>query len=275
MKLLPKILISVLIFSSVYSFSQKKIKVTAEGEFISRDLTIEQTKEKAIDDAKRNALINAGVSEAIQVSDFLYQFEDNEKFREIFQGFTSTETGGEVLVEEILSKSVDIDEDGNMIARVEIMATVYKHKSKKDPAFDFSIEGIDEFYDNNAFMKFAFIPARHGFLKIFNVNEYDASVLYPYSDPENNILNEPTDILFEKDQEYIFPVSKLFDERGYETVIARADEDTEYNLLIFVFTKYDKSFREQPSVKTIMNWIYDIPMEDRAVQQIGFVIRER
>ena len=275
MKAIPHILLTVLILSSLYSFSQKKEKVIAKGEFISRDLTIEQTKAKAVDDAKHNALIEAGVSEAIQVSDFLYQFEDNEKFQEIFQGFTSTETGGEVLVEEILNESVEIDEDGNMIANVEIVATVYKHKSKRDPAFNFEVENIDEFYYNKEFMKFTFIPAREGYLKIFNVNELDATILYPYSDPEDYILNEPTDMLFEKGKEYIFPISNLFDENGYYLELAYPEEETEYNLLIFVFTKYDKSFREEANVKSIMNWIYDIPMEDRVVKQFGFVIRER
>jgi len=275
MKAIPHILLTVLILSSLYSFSQKKEKVIAKGEFISRDLTIEQTKAKAIDDAKRNALILAGVSEAIQVSDFLYQFEDNEKFQEIFQGFTSTETGGEVLVEEVLSESVEIDGDGNMIANVEIVATVYKHKSKRDPAFNFEVEDIVEFYDNKEFMKFTFIPLREGYLKIFNVNEHDASVLYPYSDPEDHILNEATDMLFEKGKEYIFPISNLFDENGYYLELAYPEEESEFNLLIFVFTKYDKSFREEATVKSIMNWIYDIPMEDRVVQQYGFVIRER
>lgn len=275
MKPLSQILLFIILFSSSFSFAQKKEKVIASGEFISRDLTIEQTKAKAIDDAKYNALLKAGVSEAIQVSDFLYQFEDNEKFKEIFQGFTSTETGGEVLVEEILSESVDIDEYGNMIAKVEIVATVYKHKSKRDPSFNFEVEGIDDFYENKEFMKFSFSPSRDGYLKIFNVNEFDASVLYPYTDPEDYFLNEPTDMLFEKGKEYIFPVSELFDENGYYLEIDNTEEEAEYNLLIFVYTKYDKSFRDDPTVKNIMSWIYDVPTKDRVVQQFGFVIRER
>lgn len=254
--------------------AQKKVNLTAKGMYISRDLTPEQTKRKAIEEAKREALNKAGVSETIQVSDFLYQFEDNEKFQEIFQGFTSTETGGEVMVNEIISETKNFDEDGNMIVEVEIDATVFIHKEESDKSFRFTVKGIDEFYDAGEFMRFEFTPLKDGYLKIFNVTEVGADILYPYKNMANPMLNEQQDKLFEKGKKYDFPISDLFDEKGYELVFETPGKDKEFNLLIFVFVKKDYPFLEQPSVNSIMNWIYSIPADERMVEQHGFVIRK-
>ena len=91
-------------------FSQKEISVTARGSYEARDLTIEEVRNKAIDEAKKNAMVKAGISENVQVSDFLYTFEDDEKFKEIFQSFVSTETGAEIMVEDVKELKRDINE---------------------------------------------------------------------------------------------------------------------------------------------------------------------
>ncbi|MCD4730399.1 MAG: hypothetical protein K8R74_07355, partial [Bacteroidales bacterium] len=70
------VLIALLIVTSTL-LAQKKIPVTAQGSYEARDLTLEEVKKKAIDEAKRNAMVKAGISENVQVSDFLYTFEDD------------------------------------------------------------------------------------------------------------------------------------------------------------------------------------------------------
>ncbi len=256
------------------SMAQEKVTVQAYGRCISRDLTPGQTKRKAIEEAKRDALNKAGVSESVQVSDFLYQFEDNEKFQEIFQGFTSTETGADVLVEEVLDERKNFDENGNMVVEVEIKATVFKHKENRDPSFTFQLKGIDEFYDHLDFMRFDFIPRKDGYLKIFNVNDDTSLILYPYEDPHDFFLSEEKDKLFERGRTYDFPISELFDPRGYFLQIEDPGKMKEFNLLIFVFTKKDFPFTGHNNVKDIMSWIYNLPVDERAVKQVGFVIRK-
>ena len=67
-----------LVITQLCIYGQKQVHVRAAGSYVSLDLTPEQTKLKALDEAKRDALIKAGVAESITVSDFLYTFEDNE-----------------------------------------------------------------------------------------------------------------------------------------------------------------------------------------------------
>jgi len=265
-------IIIMLVISPQVSIGQKKVKVKATGSYVSLDLTPEQTKLKALDEAKRDALIKAGVAESITVSDFLYTFEDNEKFKEIFQAFTSTETGGEVIVDSILSENRSFNEFGNMVIDVEIEATVFIHKSEDDPTLTIKVDGMEEHYTNNELLKFCVTPSCDGYLKIFNVTDEASSILYPYYDEAYPYLNDKPDYQLKALKKATFPLHKALED-GYTLEIYNPEKDKEFNLLIFVFTRENIPFMENAqNVKEIMGWIYAIPPEKRIVKQFGFII---
>jgi len=252
--------------------AQKKISVTAQGSYEARDFTLEEVKQKAIDEAKRNAMLKAGISENVRVSDFLYTFEDDEKFQEIFQSFISTETGAEIIVEEVKELKRDINEFGNILIEVEIEAVIFKHKTEKDLTFIFKVDGIKELYYENDPVTFSFTPTQVGYLKIFNVTDNTSSVLYPYNDTDNSYLNDNPEHLFNKNETVGFPVNKNMD---YYFEISEKHEDKEYNLLIFVYTKENIPFWEDVNVGNIMEWIYEIPMDSRYVEQYGIALKRK
>lgn len=264
--------ISILLLFVLNLSAQKKIPVTASGKYEARDLTLQEVKNKAIEEAKRNAMVKAGIAENVSVTDFLYTFEDNEKFKEIFQSFVSTETGAEIIVEEVRETNRDINEFGNILIEVEIDAIIFKHKNEKDRSFVFKVDGIREFYYENDPLNFSFNPSAKGYLKIFNVTDKTAFLLYPYEDPTNEMLNDDKSKLFKADQKVNFPLNKNMD--GYYFGIDTPEADKEYNLLIFVYTKNNIPFMEIPNVNSIMQWIYEIPLEDRAVEQYGLVVKK-
>ena len=252
--------------------AQKKISVTARGSYEARDLTIEEVKKKAIDEAKKNAMVKAGISENVKVSDFLYTFEDDEHFKEIFQSFVSTETGADIIVNDVKEINRDINEFGNILIEVEIQATIIKHRSQKDPSFQFKVEGIKEFYYDTSPLTFSFKPSKEGYLKIFNITDETAFILYPYSDPENALLNDEQGRLFKKNQTVNFPVNPNMS--GYFFEIDNKEKDKEYNLLIFVYTKDDIPFMKDVNVENIMRWIYELPLDEKVVEQYGIVVRK-
>ena len=253
--------------------AQKKVTVTAKGSYVSRDLTPEQTRAKAIQEAKKNALLKAGISENIMVTDFLYTFEDNEKFQEIFQAFTSTETGGEIIVDKILSENRSFDEHNNMIVDIEIQATVFKHKKKNDPALQLKVDGIDQYYNDQEYLKFSVTPSLDGFLKIFNITDDTSHCLYPYKDPVNKNWNDDPGFRLNKYETLEFPFNPVFDQ-GYYLGIDNPRKEVEFNLLIFVFSVKNIPFMEDETVKDIMKWIYTIPPDERVVVQYGFIIKK-
>jgi len=254
-------------------FSQKEITVTARGSYEARDLTLEEVKNKAIDEAKKNAMVKAGISENVQVSDFLYTFEEDEKFKDIFQSFVSTETGAEIIVQNDKELKRDINEFGNILIEVEISAVIYKHDDKKDPAFILKVDGLKEFYYEEDPIDFSILPSKDGYLKIFNITEVSTLVLYPYSDPAYSYLNDDPERLFIKNEKTQFPVNRNMDH--YFFGIDSEEKDKEYNLLIFVFTKDNIPFMDEVKVNNIMKWIYQIPLEDRVVAQYGIIVKKK
>lgn len=253
-------------------YGQKKISVTARGTYEARDLTLEQVKKKAIEEAKKNAMVKAGISENVKVSDFLYTFEDDEKFRDIFQSFVSTETGADIIVEDVRELRRDINEFGNILIEVKIDAVIYKHDKKIDPAFKFVVHGLRDIYYQNDPLDFSFEPSRDGYLKIFNVAEDNAFLLYPYKDAENSYLDDEDARLFKKNEEVHFPISKMMD--GYYFEIDNPEATSEFNLLIFVYTKEDFPYLGDVDVPGIMQWIFNIPLDQRMVQQWEIIVKK-
>jgi len=265
-----------LIISFVFplvGMAQKKVTVRAKGSYVSRDLTPEQTKAKAIEEAKRNALQKAGITETVNFTDFQYQFEDNERFQEIFQAISSIETGGEIIVDEIISEKKSFNEFDNMVVEVEIEATVYRHKEKADRKFLFTVEGVDEVYKNESLLQFKFTPTQPGFLKIFNVTDEETYLLYPYVDDEYPQYNDDPDREFEKRETSQFPIHPAYRE-GYTLEIDKPGKTQEFNILMFVYTKENLPYIEEVNFTNMMKWIYSIPPNERVTQQVGFVIKK-
>ncbi len=266
-------LIIILMLGSFSAEAQRKKTVRAIGSAISHDLTPAQTRAKAIEDAKRNALNKAGVSESISFTDFSYKFEDNEKFGEIFQAISMIETGGEIVVDEVLSETKDFNEFGNMVVEVEIEATVYRHRKSADPTFLLRVDGIDEVYQNEDLLQFTVTPTQDAYLKIFNITEESSSVLYPYSSKENPQYNDKTGQLFKANEPLQLPVHPAYSD-GYYLEVDTPGKDREFNILLFVFTKQDIPFIEDPTFNNVMKWIYSISPDERVMAQEGFVIKK-
>jgi len=275
-KKINSFLFLVVLFSLLSSgkiFSQKEVTVTARGTYEARDLTLEEVKNRAIDEAKKNAMFQAGIAENVQVSDFLYTFEDDQKFKEIFQSFVSTETGAEIMVQEVKELKRDINEFGNILIEVEISATIYKHTDKKDPSFVIKVEGIKEDYVEDDPLDFSFTPSKDGYLKIFDVTDESAFILYPYHDKAYSYMNDDPERVFRKNEKVHFPVNSNME--GYYFGIDNEEKEKEYNLLIFVFTKDNVPFMDEVKVNNIMKWIYQMPLDERIVAQYGVVVKKK
>lgn len=273
MKKVVYLLTLLLVLLNLSAVAQKKKTVRAKGSAISLDLTPEQTKAKAIEDAKRNALVKAGISESISFTDFSYKFEDNEKFGEIFQVISSIETGGEIIVDEILSESKDFNEFGNMVVEVEIEATVYRHKQKADPTFLCTIEGIDEVYQQGDLLQFNVRSTQDSYLKVFNITENEISLLYPYIDSEYPQYNDVADRLFTANETVQLPVNPAFID-GYDLEVENPGKSQEFTILFFVFTKMNIPFIREATINNVMKWVYAIPPDERITAQEGFVIKK-
>lgn len=269
------ILFFLLASTGISAVSQDKITVRAVGKYYSSELSPRETRIRAIEEAKREALNKAGVAENISSTDFSYVYQHNERFAEIFQSILSIDTGGEIIVDSIISEKRTFNEFGNMEIEVEIQATVYRHREAPDPTFRFRVDGIDDFYRHGDLLQFHFIPFSDGYLKIFNITDSQAEtyLLYPYTDKSNSHLNDTPDRMFARHEAVRFPINPLFD-HGYSLEVDDDNANEEFSMLMFVFTKQNYPFTENVNFVNMMKWIYSIPPDRRTIEQVGFVIRK-
>jgi hypothetical protein len=261
---------------SQVGFAQDQITVRATGKYFSSDLTPQQTRRLAIEEAKREALVKAGITETISFTDFNYQFENNQHFAEIFQSISTIETGGEIIVDKIINEKKSFNQFGNMELEVEIEATIFVNASLPDPGFQFNVSGIDRVYGEGDFLKFDFLPLANGYLKIFNITDTEAEtyLLYPYTDKNNQYLNDDPERYFVKHQSVVFPMHPLFD-HGYTLELENKERPEEFSILLFVFTKHNYPFMDDVNFVNVMKWVYGIPADQRSTEQIGFIIKKK
>jgi hypothetical protein len=272
------ILIIIATIISITLFPQKIVTIkNVKGSYIlppKSDISLKTAYEKAVNEAKLEALRKAGVPENISSSDILTTNQKGDNFKQELSSILAVELSGAVLNDTVLNQSMSKDQFGNIVVEVVINADVIKYEKLSDPSFEFKVNGIKEYYENNDLMKFSFLPLSDGYLKIFNINDAENYLIYPYKDKENPQLNDETGKLFDIAQEYQFPLNKNMGnpatkEVGYMlyTELAR-----EHNYLIFVFTKENIAFAEKPTYKNILSWMYRITPDKRKVQFFDFVI---
>jgi len=221
------------------------------------NMTPEQTKNKAILEAKKEALLKAGITENISSTYILNISQSSEDFQQIFNSISAIELDGEVKEWELINEKWGVDGSGKPHLEVTINATVIKYKTERDLSFDFKVEGIKVWYYDSTFLEFTFLPYQDGYLRIFLISDnYDAKFLFPNKYEKNK--------LFHKDIEVQFPLNVNY------RLVAEKKEDTD--LLVFVYTKQDIPYKKKENINDILEWIYSIPRDERSIRNFSFVI---
>ncbi len=260
-----------LLFSSTHA--QKQLRVHAEGVSISRDKTPIEALEEALTDAKKNALLKAGISETLIVSNWLYAHGNKQNIETFFHGISNTELTANILIDSIHAERNKFDQYGNMIVSVEIEAVVYAYEKPKDPGFFFDINGLKEVYYENEHIAFSFNPSRNGYLTIFAFNENESFVLYPFENKDYDYLSDEKERLFVKEVMVPFPVNEAYDP-GYSIEMNDPLRD-EVSLLLFVYTKKHIPWIDQKiSLESVRSWIYKIPMNEREVVYRNVLLKQ-
>jgi len=260
-----------LLFSSIHA--QKQVRVYANGISVSRDKTPKDALEEALTDAKKNALLKAGISEKLVVSNLLYAHGNERNIETYFHGISNSELTANILIDSIYAERNKFDQYGNMIISVEIEAVVYAYKNPKDPAFFFDISGLKEVYYENENIAFSFKPSQNGYLTIFAFNENTSFVLYPFENEEYNYLSDEKERLFVKEVMVSFPINEAYDP-GYSIEMNKPLRD-EGSLLLFVYTKeHIPWIDEQISLESVRSWIYEIPMDEREVVYRNVLLKQ-
>jgi len=265
------LIILCLLFSSIHA--QKQVRVHADGVSVSRDKTPLEALEEALTDAKKNALLKAGISETLVVSNLLYAHGNEQNIETYFHGISNTELTANILIDSIYAERNKFDQYGNMIISVEIEAVVYAYEKPKDPGLFFDINGLKEVYYENEHIAFSFKPSQNGYLTIFVFNENESFVLYPFENEAYDYLSDEKERLFVKEAMVSFPINQAYDP-GYSIEMNKPLTD-EASLLLFVYTKKHIPWIDQQiSLESVRSWIYEIPMNEREVVYRNVLLKQ-
>lgn len=264
------------------TYGQDKVIVIATGRSISRDLTPEQAKEKAINDARLNACRQAGVSEYISVIQILTTSQKTsiqkvKYYNQEFDKIVTSETKAEIIMDSVIYEASNFDENRNMEILVKVQFTIFKHNHEIDRNFIFKLEGLNDYYNTSDEIVFNFTPSQNGFLKIFNIpeNENETVILYPYNDKERAYLNDDPNKLFISNQTITFPTNpnvRDYSGGGYTLSISKTENNTECDHMIFVYTKENIPYTGDLNLRNILRWIYNIPIDQRFIQHKAITI---
>ena len=236
------------------------IKGTA---YITGDVSPNQAKALALNDAKINALKKAGIGEHINSYQLLFTSQQKNDYSQFFSSDIQSEIQGAVQSYEIKSEKTYCKNEIEIICEVTIDASVIKYETKPDETFDANIENVKGAYNNDDKLTFTVKATQPCYLTIFNITDKEAFMLYPNA-YEKQTLCKPMELC-------TYPIAKI----NYTLHTDLKQQET--NRLIFVFTKTPIPFikMDKAQVTThenIFSWIYSIMPDQRKVEYLTFSI---
>ena len=243
-------------------FAQEKKKLeNVKGEWVvSNDITLVQAREKAIQEAKLEALRLAGVPEAITASTIFYRTDIKHESKEFFETLTTIDTRGEILEYSISKEEKKLNATSDLVYTVWIDAVVVTHKSTKDPGFNFDVKGVREVYSSPDQLSFEITPWKEGYLTVFILDEKESTQLFPnYAETQEKLVAK---------KQYLFPRTKALE---YEV---SAENAVEVNYLLLLFTKHHIPFTGEQTTDNILRFIAGIDPVEKSLHNFTLLIKK-
>lgn len=251
----------IFLFLCYFGFSQENTLVEVKNiKGQAYDSDIITSREKAINDAKVNALRKAGIGENINSYADYFRAETDEKYQELFSSQVFSQIKGVVKDYEIIDENKTFTDSENIKTEVVINCKILKYNNEPDLLYKAAInEILPVYYDGDA-LNFSVKVSKDSYLKVFCIPESkeDAYFLFPNEFEKNFLLKA--------DLEYKFPMEV----EKYEMVLDTRKQ--QIDRFIFVFTKEDYPYFQEITYSNITNWIFDIPIEKRIVESFAINI---
>ena len=245
--------------------ANKEIKVqNILGEaFVEKDISPNQARKIALNEAKVEALHKAGVGESVSAQNLFFTSESNGDYKDFFSSSSQIEIRGAVKEYIVVRERMYFKDSKSIVFEIIIDATVIKYNKESDPGFTADIQGLKGFYESNSNLKFSLKVTKDCYLTIFNITDSEAYILYPSTYEKKERLDGL--------KTYEFPIGKL------DYTLINETEKTETNRLIYVFTKKDISFikmdaEQVTSVENVFSWIYSISPDERNLDYKSYYI---
>lgn len=251
-----------LMTSGSMMFGQKDVvrNVKAEGSWdVVGDVSPAMAKEKALFEAKKNALRKAGLPTDVRSMSFSSIAKGEQNYEEEdFTQINSVFIGGSVTLKK--EPEFKSNYDGNYYTiTASIVADVISEKGR-DPEFVLDVNGFDFYYKNDDKLTFSVKPYKDCYLRVFwftNTTTGEGDLLYPI-DAFNN------DIVLKEKTAYDFPLSSEY-EIAKKRISYRLhiEGDRETNFIFIVATKKKIPYIGEVNYQNFFKWYHEIDADEK------------
>lgn len=267
-----KLLNTVFIFSALfcscglYAQTIKTVENVKGKAYLEPNVTPNEAKRQALQQAKTNALRKAGVAEYVNTWKTQITEQTGESVSRSFSEAINSEIRGSVKNYNTIETKSYKNEVGTFVFEVVINAEIIKYESKNDPNFNIQLNNIQEVYYEGANITFEVKPSKDCYLTIFNIAKSEDKLFYPNAYEDSKFLKA--------NEVYQFPFGPI----NYKSMLPEG-MNKEANTFIFVFTKnepmgfvHTEKNSNISDHEKIWQEIHEIPPKDRKVKVRQFKI---
>ena len=221
---------------------------------VSHDITMAQAEEKALNEAKKDALRKAGVMEKVWSVFGQVTSDQGSQFAEAYSSVSVLAIDGMVNVTSQKTEELWDENLKKLFKVVTIDATVTKSDIKEDQTYALKVDGIAPIYKNGELFQCSFkVFGTDSYIKLFWFGDDGAAMVYP-NDYEG-------DLLFTAGKEYHFPLTEQID----LAMEKKEGTDVERVNIILVATKKAYPYLGEMDYQSILSWIYGLPADQRTL----------
>lgn len=251
-------------------------RVTAMGSYVaSKDETPAYGQLRALQEAKKQALREAGVMDNVFSTSIIKMDNNGSEFQEIFTELSRIEQEGRVRVLEQMDAKPDFYQDSKLVKyTTTIHAEVVVEETEEDLNFRFKIDGMQNTYLSGEKMSFTILPMADCYIRIFFFGK----------NADNNAQIYPLQGIFKDIQLHAYvPVSFppedntfLYD-KPFDYTLEANDEkvSVEQDVILIVALKKDYPFIDEVNYENVINWLSRIKRNERYVYWQGVNIVDR
>lgn len=256
MKKILIICLLLILATVIYAQKPKTESVEAIGEWVlSEDISREKAKEKALFEAKKEAMRIAGVPENVFSVSILSLGNGDDQFKEIASELGRISIDGVVIIKEVEYTTVH-DERTQLFKMIaSIKADVVVEQPKSDPEFQLEIKGIkNSSYKENEQLNFQLKPYKDCYIRVFwftSSLDGNGEMIFPYQDFYY-------DQLFKANQVYTFPLSDpqfVKTQTMVYTIYKEKEDLIENNIILIVALKDKIPFTGEVTYQNVIRWL--------------------
>jgi hypothetical protein len=237
---------------AIPTYAQKEVKITgAQGRWqVSDDITLKTAEERALMEAKKDALRKAGVMENVWSVFGQITQDGGTEFQEAYSQMNVLAIGGMLNITK--QKVEDVwDANTRSLYKVATIDATVQTGQKVDKTYVLDVKGISTLYqEGDAFTCRLKVHGSDSYLKFFWFDSRGGALFYPNTYEPNALLAAG--------REYNIPFNNAIEYR-----LEKGGKDGGKINLMLVATKDNIPFTGEVTYQSVLSWIYAIPNDRR------------